>query len=52
MNRKWTNPYPSMPTARCRCSSISHGSTVIVAGGVTCWDPWTMTRTMKVLHIN
>ena len=39
MNRKWTTPYPNMPTARFFCSSISHGSTVIVAGGVTCWDP-------------
>ena len=40
-----------MPTARCRCSSISHGSTVIVAGGVTCLYPWTMTRAVEVLHI-
>ena len=50
-NRKWTTPYPNMPTARCHCSSISHGSTVIVAGGVTCYDPWTMTRAVEVLHI-
>ena len=50
-NRSWTTPYPNMPTARHRCSSISHGSTVIVAGGVTCWDPWTMTRAVEVLHI-
>ena len=50
-NSKWTTPYPNMPTARCYCSSISHGSTVIVAGGVTCWDPWTMTRAVEVLHI-
>ena len=50
-NRKWTTPYPNMPTARYSCSSISHGSTVIVAGGVTCWDPWTMTRAVEVLHI-
>ena len=50
-NRKWTTPYPNMPTARCYCSSISHGSTVIVAGGVTCWDPWTITRAVEVLHI-
>ena len=48
---KWTTPYPNMPTARCHCSSISHGSTVIVAGGVTCWDSWTMTRAVEVLHI-
>ena len=51
MNRKWTTPYPNMPTARFFCSSISHGSTVIVAGGVTCWDPFTLTRAVEVLHI-
>ena len=51
-NMKWTTPYPNMPTARCFCSSISHRSTVIVAGGVTYWDPWTMTRAVEVLHIN
>ena len=50
-HRKWTTSYPSMPAARCKCSSISHGSTVIVAGGITCWDPWTMTRAVEVLHI-
>ena len=50
-NWKWTTPYPNMPTARCYSSSISHGSTVIVAGGVTCWDPWTLTRAVEVLHI-
>ena len=50
-NRKWTTPYPNMPTARSYCSSISHGSIVIVAGGITCRDPWTMTRAVEVLHI-
>ena len=50
-NRKWTTPYPNMPTARFSCSSISNGSTVIVAGGVICWDPWTMTRAVEVLHV-
>ena len=50
-NRKWTTPYPNMPTARYYCSSISHGSRVIVAGGVTCGNPWTMTRAVEVLHI-
>ena len=50
-NRKWTTPYPKMPTARYYCSSISHGSAVIVAGGITCCDPWTMTRAVEVLHI-
>ena len=50
-NMKWTTPYPNMPTAQCRCSCTSHGSTVIVAGGVTCRDPWTMTRAVEVLHV-
>ena len=50
-NMKWTTPYPNMPTARCRCSCISHGSTVIVAGGVTRFNPWTITRAVEVLHI-
>ena len=50
--QKWLTPYPNMPTARCDSSSISHGLTVIVAGGVTCWDPLTMTRAVEVLHIN
>ena len=51
VTRKWTTPYPNMPTARCDSSSISHGSAVIVAGGITCWEPWTMTRAVEVLHI-
>ena len=49
---KWLTPYPDMPTARCSPSSISHGVTVIVAGGVTCWHPLTITRSVEVLHIN
>ena len=50
--KKWLTPYPNMPTARHLLSSISHGLTVIVAGGVTCWDPYTITRAVEVLHIN
>ena len=50
-NRKWTTPYFNMPTARYSCSSISHGSTVIVAGGIMCSNPLTVTRTVEVLHI-
>ena len=50
--KKWLTPYPNMPTARCRSSSISHGLTVIVAGGVTCFDPVTIRRAVEVLHIN
>ena len=49
---KWLTPYPNMPTARQDCSSISHGLTVIVAGGITCADPNTITRSVEVLHIN
>ena len=49
---KWLTPYPNMPTARRSSSSISHGLTVIVAGGVTCNDPSTITRSVEVLHIN
>ena len=49
-NKKWTTPYPDMPTARCRSSSISHGSAVIVTGGVTCVNPRTLTGTVEVLH--
>ena len=50
--KKWLTPYPNMPTTRCHSSSISHGLTVIVAGGVTCWDSFTITRAVEVLHIN
>jgi len=51
-NRKWIITYPNMPTARCRCSSISHGSMVIVIGGITCFNPRKLTRVVEVLHIN
>ena len=49
---KWTTPYPNMPTARYCSSSISYGSAVIVVGGVTCWNPWTVTGMVEVLHIS
>ena len=50
----WHDPYPKMPTARSDPSCISHGSTVIVAGG---WDlsrghKVVVTSTVEVLHIN
>ena len=50
--KKWLTPYPNMPTARHNSSSISHGLTVVVAGGITCHDPETITRAVEVLHIN
>jgi len=52
VDEKWLDVYPSMPTARSRMSSVSHGSIVIVAGGISCRDPYTMTRAVEVLHIN
>ena len=51
-NKKWTTPYPNMPTARYCCSSISLESKVIVAGGITCSHPYTLTRAVEVLCIN
>ena len=50
-DKSWTTPYPNMPTARFDCCSISHGSAVIVAGGLTCHRPWTNTGAVEVLHI-
>ena len=48
--KRWTTPYPNMPTARCKSSCISHGSAVIVAGGVTNLIPRTLTRAVEILH--
>jgi len=51
INEKWIgSPYPNMPTSRYRCSSISYGSKVIVAGGIT--HHGTLTTAVEVLHIN
>jgi len=50
-SQKWLTPYPNMSTARCHCSGISHGSSVIVAGGITSYDPLTITSSVEVLHI-
>ena len=50
--KRWLTPYPNMPTARHHSSIIAHGLTVIVAGGKTCCNPYTITRAVEVLHIN
>ena len=50
-DQNWTTPYPDMPTARYSSCSVSHESAVIVAGGVTCSNPLTMTGAVEVLHI-
>ena len=49
--KKWTTPYPNMPTARYCCSCISYGSLVIVAGGITTLNPHNLTRAVEVLCI-
>ena len=50
-NKRWTTPYPNMPTARCRSSCISYGSSVIVAGGMTYRNPRQLTGAVEVLYI-
>jgi len=49
---KWLTPYPDMPTARFDCSSIGYQLSVIVAGGITCLEPWTISRIVEVLQVN
>ena len=49
--KRWTTPYPKMPTARYCCSCISYGSFVIVAGGIISLNPPKLTRMVEVLCI-
>ena len=51
-SKRWTTPYPNMPTTRCHSSCISHGLSVIVAGGVSYLNPRQSTGAVEVLHIN
>ena len=53
----WHDIYPKMPTARFNPACISHGSKVIVAGGISGWDltkgrKIIVTNAVEVLHIN
>ena len=48
-DKKWVFDYPAMCTGRFSSSGISHGLMVIVAGGVTCYYPWTTTSTVEIL---
>lgn len=41
-----------MPTKRCYCASVSCQNAVIVVGGTTSFNPYTLTRAVEVLHIN
>ena len=49
-NKRWITAYPNMPTARCHCSCISYGSTIIAAGGMSRWNPQRTTGAVEVLH--
>ena len=51
-HKRWVMQYPNMPTPRCSITGICYHSTVIVAGGITHWEQWTLTRVVEVLHIN
>ena len=33
-SKKWTHPYPEMPTARSRCSAVTYNEWLVVAGGL------------------
>ena len=49
----WVNAYPDVPTARCSATAVGHGSTVIVAGGVTGWEPTvTSTSVVEVMMVD
>lgn len=49
-NRKWTHPYPEIPTPRSRCSAIVHDLWLIVAGG---WSAsGGLLSSVEVLNIN
>ena len=51
-HNKWIIQYPDMLIPRCSVTGICHHSTMVVAGGITHWNPWTLTRVVEVLHIN
>ena len=51
-HQDWIIQYPNMPTSRFSITGVCYHSTVIAAGGVTQWDPWTLTRVVEVLHID
>ena len=51
-HKQWIIQYPNMPTPRCSVTAICYHSALIVAGGITSWSPWTLTRAVEVLHIN
>ena len=51
-HQNWITQYPNMPTSRFSITGVCYHSTVIVAGGVTQWNPWTLTRVVEILHID
>ena len=51
-DNRWVKSYPDMPTSCWSTSFFGYQSMVVVAGGVTCMDLFTITRAVKVLHMN
>ena len=49
-NKKWTHPYPDMPTARSRASAVTYDKWLIVTGGWSGDD--TPLSTVEVMNIN
>lgn len=47
--KEWTHPYPSMPTARCRCSVVPYNQWLVVAGG---WAQNHEVSCVEVLNID
>ena len=49
----WVNAYPDMPTARCSATAVGHSLTIIVAGGVTGWEPTVTSKSVvEVMTVN
>ena len=46
--KKWTHPYPEMPTARSHCSAVVHNEWLVVAGGKR---GLLMTSSVEVLNV-
>ena len=49
-NKKWTHPYPDMPTARSRASAVTYDKWLIVAGGRS--GDGTHLSTVEVMNID
>ena len=48
--KKWTHPYPDMPTARSHCSAVVYNHYLVVAGGWS--ESWDVLSSVEVLDID